>query len=172
MIKNKNIINFARIFFLLDLLLLSYGLFFQNLIWVLNTQVAFFASLFITLASFLSYKKNVDNRLSSFEKKDGYKTLEDRDKIDELDDPFDLYSEYEQIPEEELTTEKIKEIIGDEKAKLKKHSIKNAFSSMGGFVSIYRVFAYGFLVFSFFALNNNGIFLAIAFLIGLGVVPL
>jgi len=169
---NKNIIRFLKVFLLLDLTLIVYGVIFQNVIWVLNTQVAFLGSLLVTLASFLSYKKNVNNRLSSFEKKDQYKTLEDRDKIDEIDDPFDLYSEYEQIPEDELTTEKIKEIIKDEKSKIKKNSIKNVFTSAGGFVSIYRIFAYGFLIFSFFALNNNGIFLPVAFLIGLGVVPL
>lgn len=168
---NKYIINFAKVFLLVDLLLIVYSLIFQNATWLLNTQVAFLGSLFVTLASFLSYRKNVTNRLATFEKRREEKSLEDRDKIDEIDDPFDLYSEYEEIPEEELTTEKIKEIINEEKSKVKKHSIKNAFTSAGGFVSIYRILGYGSLIFGFFALNNNGIFLAIPFLIGLAIVP-
>ena len=172
MTTNKNIINFAKTFFVLDALLVIYCLIFENAIWALNTQVAFLGSLFITLASFLSYKKNVNNRLTSLEEKNEYKSLEDRDKVDEIDDPFDLYSEYEQIPEDELTAEKIKEIINDEKSKLKKNSIKNAFTSAGSFVSVYRIFGYGSLIFGFFALNNNGVFLAIPFLLGLTVVPL
>ncbi|RXJ77932.1 hypothetical protein CRV03_02880 [Arcobacter sp. F155] len=172
MTNNKYIINFAKVFLVLDAILIIYSLIFQNATWALNTQVAFLGSLFVTLASFLAYRRNVNNRLSTLDEKSEHQSLEDRDKVDEIDDPFDLYSEYEEIPEEELTTEKIKEIIKDEKSKVKKHSIKNAFTSAGGFVSIYRILGYGSLIFGFFALNNNGIFLAVPFLIGLGVVPL
>ncbi|WP_417326294.1 hypothetical protein [Halarcobacter sp.] len=172
MTNNKYIINFAKVFLVLDAILIIYSLIFQSATWALNTQVAFLGSLFVTLASFLAYRRNVNNRLSTLEEKSEHQSLEDRDKVDEIDDPFDLYSEYEEIPEEELTTEKIKEIIKDEKSKVKKHSIKNAFTSAGGFVSIYRILGYGSLIFGFFALNNNGIFLAVPFLIGLGVVPL
>lgn len=32
-----------------------------------------------------------------------------------IDDPFDLYSEYKEVPESELTPEKIKEIIDEKK---------------------------------------------------------
>lgn len=169
---NKSIINFAKVFLALDAVLILYAFISQNAIWALNTQVALLGSLFVTLASFLAYRRNVTNRLSALNEKTQEKSLENRDKIDEIDDPYDLYSEYEEIPEEELTTEKIKEIIQDEKSKVKKHSIKNTFTSVGGFISIYRILGYGSLVFGFFALNNNGIFLAIPFLIGLGIVPL
>lgn len=172
MMMNSNILNFLKVFILIDLILVIYGFIFQNTIWVLNTQIAFLGSLFITIASFLSYRKNINNRLSSLDEKYQNRSLEDRDKIDDIDDPFDLYSEYEQIPEDELSPEKIKEIINEEKSKLKKNSIKNAFTSAGSFVSIYRIFAYGILIFGFFALNNNGIFSTFPFLIGLGVVPL
>ncbi|WP_258238325.1 hypothetical protein [Arcobacter sp. CECT 8983] len=171
MTTNKYIFDFAKVFLILDASLVLYSFIFQNAIWALNTQVAFLGSLFVTLASFLAYRRNVNNRLSTLEKKSEHKSLEDRDKIDEIDDPYDLYSEYEEIPEEELTTEKIKEIIKDEKSKVKRHSIKNTFTSASSFVSIYRILGYGSLVFGFFALNNNGIFLAVPFLIGLSVVP-
>ncbi|MDC7248656.1 MAG: hypothetical protein PQJ49_01900 [Sphaerochaetaceae bacterium] len=164
--------NFVKVFIVLDLFLILYIFLFQNATWFLNTQVAFLSSLFITISSYLSYRKNVNGRLSNLENKSDFKTLEDRDKIDEIDDPYDLYSEYEEIPEEELTTEKIKEIIKEEKSKVKRNSIKNTFTSVGGFISIYRVLAYAFLVFSFFALNNNKLFIAMAFFIGLSIVPL
>ena len=168
---NPEILKFAKVFILLDLCLILYSLIFQNNLWVLNTQVAFVSSLFIVIASFLSYRRNIQSRLSNL---DLTKTnqSEDRDKIDEIDDPYDLYTEYEQIPEEELTSEKIKEIINDEKSKVNKNSFKNTLFSASGFLSIYRILGYGILIFGFFALNNNKIFLPIAFIIGLGIVPI
>lgn len=167
---NPEILKFAKVFIFLDLCILIYSFIFQNSIWLLNTQVAFISSLFIVIASFYSYKRNIQNRLSNFEA--SKVSTEDRDKIDEIDDPFDLYSEYEEIPEEELTPQKIKEIIQEEKTKVKKNSLKNTLFSAGGFLSIYRIIGYGILVFGFFALNNNKIFMPVAFIVGLGIVPI
>ena len=172
MMKTKNtIISFAKVFFIVDFCLITYSLVFQDTLWILNTQVAFIGSLLVTGASFLSYRRNIQNRLSNLNTSK-HMTSEDRDKIDEIDDPYDLYSEYEEIPEEELTPSKIKEILQEEKSKVKKNSFKNTIFSAGGFVSIYRVFAYGILIFGFFALNNNKLFLPVPFLVGLGIVPL
>lgn len=167
---NQSIKNFALVFIILDLCLIVYALVFNTQIWLLNSQVAFISSLFITIASFLSYRKNIQGRLSNLDL--SKKALgEDRDKIDEIDDPYDLYTEYEEIPEEELTPAKIKEIITDEKTKIKKNSVKNTIFSATGFLSIYRVLGYVTLIFGFFALNNNKLFIPIAFIIGLGIVP-
>ena len=169
---NQSLKNFAIVFIVLDLALIIYALVFNTPSWLLNTQVAFISSLLITVASFLSYKKNIQGRLSNLDLSKPALKTEDRDKIDEIDDPYDLYTEYEEIPEEELTTEKIKEIIGDEKSKIKKNSFKNTLFSATGFLSIYRVLGYSTLIFGFFALNNNKLFMPIAFIIGLGIVPL
>ena len=167
---NSEIIKFAKVFFILDLCLVSYSLIFQSSLWLLSSQVAFFSSLFITIASFLSYKRNIENRLSNLDLTQNNEGIE-RDKIDEIDDPYDLYTEYKEIPEEELTPEKIKEILNDEKSKVKRNSLKNTIFSASGFLSIYRVIGYVILLFGFFALNNNKIFVPIAFIIGLGIVP-
>jgi hypothetical protein len=144
---------------------------FETSLWLLSSQVAFFSSLFITIASFLSYKRNIENRLSNLDLTQDNESV-DRDKIDEIDDPYDLYTEYKEIPESELTPEKIKEIINDEKSKVKRNSFKNTIFSASGFLSIYRVLGYMILIFGFFALNNNKILIPIAFIIGLGIVPL
>ena len=168
---NPEILKFAKVFIIIDLCIFFYAFIFQNGLWFLNSQVAFFSSLFITIASFLSYKKNIQSRISNLDLSQS-NGLDQRDKIDEIDDPFDLYTEYEEIPESELTPEKIKEIINDEKSKVKKNTFKNTLFSAGGFLSIYRVLGYGVLIFGFFALNNNGIFLPLAFIIGLGIVPI
>ena len=168
---NPEILKFAKVFILLDFCIILYYLFFQNKFWLLNTQVAFISSLFIIIASFLSYRKNIQNRLSNLDLSQINEGI-DRDKIDEIDDPYDLYTQYKEIPEDELTTEKIKEIINDEKSKVKRNSFKNIIFSASGFLSIYRILGYGILIFGFFALNNNKVFLPIAFIIGLGIVPL
>jgi hypothetical protein len=168
---NPEILKFAKVFILLDLCIVLYALIFQNNLWFLNSQVAFVSSLFITIATFLSYKRNIQNRISNLDMTQSNQSF-DRDKIDEIDDPYDLYTEYEEIPESELTPEKIKEIINDEKSKVKKNTFKNTLFSAGGFLSIYRILGYGVLVFGFFALNNNGIFLPLAFILGLGIVPI
>ncbi len=168
---NLEIQKFAKVFILLDFCIILYYLFFQNKFWLLNTQVAFISSLFIIIASFLSYRKNIQNRLSNLDLSQINEGI-DRDKIDEIDDPYDLYTQYKEIPEDELTTEKIKEIINDEKSKVKRNSFKNTIFSASGFLSIYRILGYGILIFGFFALNNNKVFLPIAFIIGLGIVPL
>jgi hypothetical protein len=171
--NKKEILNFAKVFIIVDLCIIIYAIIAYDKIWVLNTQVAFFGSLFVTLASYFSYQRNIKNRLSNFDSSNEKKILDDRDKVDEIDDPFDLYSEdVEPIAEEDLTPEKIKEIIQEEKSKVKKNSLKNTFFSASGFISIYRIFGYGFLIFGFFALNNNKIFLPIPFLVGLAIVPI
>ncbi|MGJ0296235.1 hypothetical protein [Aliarcobacter cryaerophilus] len=168
---NSKILNFAKVFLFLNLCLSLYAIFFENTIWLLNLQIAFFASLLVTLASFLSYKKNIQNRLENLDK-NHISSSEERDKIDEIDDPFDLYSEYKEVPESELTPEKIKEIIDEEKSRVKQNSLKNTLFSATGFLSIYRVLGYGFLIFGFFALNNNKILIPFAFIIGLSIVPI
>lgn len=168
---NPEILKFAKVFILLDFCIFLYSLFFQNKFWLLNTQVAFVSSLFIVVASFLSYRKNIQNRLSNLDLTQINEGV-DRDKIDEIDDPYDLYTQYDDIPENELTTEKIKEILNDEKSKVKRNSFKNTLFSASGFLSIYRILGYGILIFGFFALNNNKIFLPISFIIGLGIVPI
>jgi hypothetical protein len=168
---NPEILKFAKVFFILDLCLILYSLIFQNNLWLLSSQVAFISSLFITIASFFSYKKNIENRLSNLDLTQTNQN-EDRDKIDEIDDPYDLYTEYKEIPESELTPEKIKEILNNEKSKVKRDTLKNTFFSASGFLSIYRILGYGTLLFGFFALNNNKIFIPIAFIVGLGIVPI
>lgn len=71
-----------------------------------------------------------------------------------------------------MSPEKIKEIIDEERKRVKQNSFKNTLFSAGGFISIYRVLGYGILIFGFFALNNNKILIPIAFITGLSIVPI
>ncbi len=167
-IKNKKKMmtkKFAQVFILVDLIVIIFCLISSNYIWLINTQIAFISTVIITIGSFLGYKRNVEKRVQN--SSDGELISDDRDKVDEIDDPFDLYSEIKQVDEKELSSEEIKTILKEEKEKVKRNSIKNTFFSASGFASIYRIIGYVSLVLGFFILNNNGIFDVYSYLVGL-----
>lgn len=166
----KTISSFAKVFFIVDLIVVIFSLFQEDVNFLLNTQVAFISSLFILLATFLSYQKNVSRRLDGLDV--SLENLGQRDKIDELDDPYDLYSDDEIITEQkELSAEEIKTILKEEKSRVKKNSFKNTIFSGTAFISIYRVLGYSTLVFGFFYLTNNILFNPFGYMLGLFVVP-
>ena len=145
---------------LLDLLLVIYG-FFKPSNWLLNSQLAFISSLFVTLASYLSYKRMIQKRLEVGD-------VDSRDLIDKMDDRFDLYDEKEGIEDKDL-----KAIIKEERAKFTpKKSVENLYKSMGGLLNPLRVLSYLTLILSFLYLVNSHNFDLGAYLIGLAVVPL
>jgi len=166
----KTISSFAKVFFIVDLTVVVFSLFQEDTNFLLNTQVAFISSLFILLATFLSYQKNVSRRLDGLDV--SLENLGQRDKIDELDDPYDLYSDDEiKDDQKELSAEEIKTILKEEKSRVKKNSLKNTIFSGTAFISIYRVLGYSTLIFGFFYLNNNILFNPYAYMLGLFVVP-
>lgn len=162
--------RFATIFFIVDSFIIAYCLITQNYLWLLNTQIAFISSLGITIGSFMGYKRNVANRVKNVNPEEILN--DDRDNIDKIEDPYDLYSEIKEHKEEELTAEEIKRIIKEEKSKVKRNSFKNTIFSAGGFASLYRIIGYGTLILGFFYLNNNKFLDVYAYLAGLFIVPL
>ena len=160
--------KFGKIFLIVDLAVIVFCLISANYIWLINTQVAFISSVIITIGSFLGYKRNIEKRVEN--STDEALISDDRDKIDEIDDPYDLYSEIKQAPAKELSVEEIKQILKEEKVKVKRNSIKNTIFSASGFASIYRIVGYVSLILGFFILKNNGLFDAYSYLAGLFVV--
>lgn len=159
--------KFLKLFLIIDFGVIFFCLLQDNMIWLINTQSAFFTSIIITFGSYLGYKRNIQRRIGNTQ------VDEDQpDTIDKIEDPYDLYSELNE--KEDFTKEEIKEIISEEKKKLRspKATLKNTLFSAGGFASLYRVFGYILLVGAFFYLNNNNLFSAIPFLFGLFIVPL
>jgi len=111
--------------------------------------IAYITSSLVVLASFNTYKNMVNKRLAL---NDGAFEIDDRDTIDKLEDPYNLYSEQENNQELDL-----KEAIKQEKeiAKKNRRSIKEtAKDSMTAF-SFNRILAYALLVGGFFYLLNN-----------------
>ncbi len=151
---------------LADALLLGVSLYMGEK-WLINTQIAFFSSLFVTISSFLSYKRVVQKRLESG-------AFEERDEIEKIEDRFDLYSEAKSASTtDNLSTNEIKEIIKEEKAKqtgLKK-SGENLIKSAGGLFNPLRVISYVILVLGFLYLVNNHYLKIVPYLLGFLAVP-
>ena len=160
--------DFKKIFLIIliiDTTLISILFFYKGNIWVLNSQVAFIASLLITVASFLSYKKNILKRAKNYKIDDEL----GRDELDKIDDKYELFED-----KEENENKDIKDIIKEEKKK--QMSIKNALFnlkiSFSSFLSPLKLFGYVFLILSFFYLNRHGMLAIPAFLSGFFIVPL
>lgn len=156
--------NFAKFYLFLDAGVILFCILSNNYLWLLNTQVAFISAMAITIGSFLGYKRNIENRVQGLEKNSA-QSGEDRDTIDEIEDPYDLYGEIN--PQEEFTTQEIKTIIEEEKKRVKQNSFKNTIFSATGFASLYRFAGYAVLIFGFFALNNNGLLHVFSYVAGL-----
>jgi hypothetical protein len=158
--------KFIKIFVVIDIAVVVFCLLQGQMIWLLNTQIAFFSSLIITIGSFLGYQNNIKSRISKQQV-----DLSDPDKIDKIEDPFDLYSD-DPINYDEISKEEAKTIIQDEKKRIKQHTFKNFFYSFGAASSIYRIVGYIGLVIGFFYLVNNKLFNTYAYMFGLIVVPI
>jgi len=114
----------------------------------INLQVAFLSSLFVILGSSFAYKKMINNQV------DAKMVEEKRDLLDEIEDPYELYDDepINNAPVEELD---LKEIVKEERAKIKTFSIDSAKHGARGSVSLFRLAPYLFLVLGFIALKNN-----------------
>ena len=130
--------------------------------WLINSQVAYFSSSFIMLASIKSYKNMVAKALDA-----GAVTDDGRDTLDKLEDPYDLYDEVKENNEEKT----LQEVVKEERANLKKNrrtiweTTKDAKASF----SFYRLTAYAFLVLGFFYLNGKHILELIPYLTFLAI---
>ncbi len=140
-----------RFYLLGDLLVILLSLI-QGGEWLLNTQIAFVCSLLITLASFRSYHTFVTRRV-------------DAGLIP--DDKFDKYYEDDQEEDDE------KENVTPRVAKVGfKQSFQNLALSYKSALSLYRILSYGVLFLAVLFLIRHDNLDAIAFFVGLSVIPL
>ena len=130
--------------------LLVIATYFISFTFYINTQVAYLSSFFVILGSSFAYRKMVQNQVDS-------KMIEEkRDLLDEIEDPYELYDDdvINNAPAEELD---LKEIVKEQKAKIKTISFDSAKHGARGGVSLFRLAPYLFLVLGFIALKNNNI---------------
>ncbi len=102
------------------------------------------------LGSFYSYKKMISKRVET------KSYIENRDELDVIDDPHDLYDEspLNEAPVEELD---LKQIVKEEKAKIKTFNLKSMKIGASAGFSMFRLGAYLFLILGFISLKNNDI---------------
>ncbi|MCW8838303.1 MAG: hypothetical protein OQK11_06345 [Thiovulaceae bacterium] len=113
-----------------------------------NFQVAFLSSFIIMFGSFYAHSKMVNSKIKtqSFEN--------DRDALDIIDDPHELYDE---TPVNEAEDLDLKQIVKEEKKKIKTFNLKSIKEGGSASFSIFRLGGYLFLVLGFIALKNNEI---------------
>ncbi len=159
----KGFRRFFGFYLILDLLLMAAVFAKGGWLWLLNAQVAFIASLLVTFSSFFAYRRMVAHEAT--DKK--VSIYEERDLLDRIEDPYELYEEAE------ISAESLKEVITEEKAKLRsfRRTGEHLKKSAKGFLSPWRLGAYLILVLAFLFLNRQGVFVIWPFLAGLAVVP-
>ncbi|MFK5880937.1 MAG: hypothetical protein QM482_01880 [Sulfurospirillum sp.] len=123
--------------------------------WLLNTQVAFICSMFITFASFYAYKKSIQKGIKNSNGE------EFRDSFDELEDPYNLFDNEDEKPNQ---PKKNRGVF--------KYTVKGFASGIAGAVNPLRILAYIVLIVSFLYLNRQGLFNGFAFFTGLSIVPI
>lgn len=136
-----------RIFLIIELLIFITYFYSQTIF--LNLQIAFLSAFLIILGSSYSYKRMIDKKIDSQEFED------ERDPLDKIDDPHELYEEQDSPSSQEDVN--FKEIIKEEKAKIKTLSLKNAKHGVKGGISAMRLVPYILLVLGFIGLENNHI---------------
>jgi len=144
------------------LLLITSGIFGGNeAVW--NTQTGFVSATLVMLGSMQSYKRMVDARVEH----EVITTDIDKDVIDKLEDPHDLYSE--ELKEEPV--EDIKAAIKEERTRLKQNrrSLFEVLKDTKAALSLYRVGAYILLALGFLYLNRHGILHIPLYLFSLGL---
>jgi hypothetical protein len=114
----------------------------------MNIQIAYLSSLFIILGSSYSYNKMIKSQISSGVYKDN------RDLLDNIEDPHELFDS-EAINDASAEELDLKQIVKEEKAKVKILSVKNMKYGARGSISAFRLVPYLFLILGFIALQNN-----------------
>ena len=141
----------VRFYLFGDVLVVLLSLF-QGGDWLLNTQMAFVCSLLITLASFRSYHTFVTRRV-------------DAGLIP--DDKFDKFYKDDKEDDDE------QESVAPSVAKVGfKQSFQNLALSYKSALSLYRILSYGVLFLAVLFLIRHDTLDAVAFFVGLSVVPL
>ncbi len=136
--------------------------------WMVNTQIAFITSALVMGASMFSYARMVHGRLKSGAIPD----MDDRDMIDKMEDPYGVYDDT--APAEtptEADPAEIKAAIKAEKQRMKeqRRTPTQALRDSRAAMSVYRLGAYGVLLFGFFYLRGNHLLEILPYLIGLGL---
>ena len=148
-----------RLFFLLDALLAAGLALGGYYLWLLNTQLAALATLFIVVGSFRGYRTLVQKRAETHPVDDA------QEELDRYDDRYELFDD-----REDASGDDPKVILAREKEQ-NRLRFADTLQTFGGAVSLWRLLGYGLLIAAFFWLRSHGWFHPWAFLAGITLVP-
>jgi len=146
----KEFLNLIKILIIVDFFIAFFCVLSGNLIWLYNTQLAFFSTTLIIIGNFIKYYNLVKSEIEIGNVGD--------DVLKKYEDPYDL--------DEEENIE-----IKESKPKKLKWYEAVLFSFKGG-INFIRISGYVFLVASFLWLSKNNFFDVLSFLFGVSIVPL
>ena len=135
--------------------------------WLYTTQIGYFTSALVIAASMVSYRRMIEKRLEY----EPAVTDTERDELDKIDDPLELYDEEQE--DRELSRDEFAKVVQAEKAKQKasKRSITQVMKDAKGSFTLYRIGAYLLLVLGFFYLNRHHYLHIPSYLFSLSVPP-
>ena len=143
--------------------------------WLYTTQVGFFTSALVIAASMVSYRRMIEKRLEQH----SAIPEDDRDELDKIDDPHDLYSKDQESggrenKEKELSRDTFVKVVKEEKAnqKASKRTVSQVMKDARGSFTLYRIGAYLLLVLGFFYLNRHHYLHIPSYLFSLSVPPI
>ncbi len=130
--------------------------------WLYSSQIGYWSTALIVFASMASYRNMVAKRLEQ----GAIPHDDDRDTLDKIEDPYDLYSE-----EEPKESSDIAAAIKEEKAKLKanRRSVAEVAKDSKASLSPFRLASYGVLIGGFFFLNQNHYLHIPSYIVSLGL---
>ncbi|BAF72199.1 hypothetical protein [Sulfurovum sp. NBC37-1] len=149
-----------------DILLTGVSLIFFDIKTLWNTQIGFISATLVMIASMLSYRRMVNARVEN----EVITTDIDKDVIDKLEDPYDLYSEEVLESEEEKDPS---QTVKEEKKKLKENRRTpfEVLKDTKAALSLYRLGAYAVLILGFLYLHRHGLLDIPSYIVALGIPP-
>jgi hypothetical protein len=151
MIVSKDTKTYIQLLISVDMVVGSLS-YLKGFNWFVSSQVGFFTTILVTISSFYSYR--------SFVKRGSLNrdlVLMHRDKLDKVDDEFDLY-------DNDSNNGRVDRNL--------KERVKNFKNTLPIYLSPLRVVAYLIFFLGFFYLDNNQLLNIFGYLLGISVIPL
>jgi len=163
--KNTSL-KILKLLIVADIILAGASLIFFDIKTLWNTQIGFISATLVMIASMLSYRRMVNARVEN----EVITTDIDKDVIDRLEDPYDLYSEEVLESEDEKHPS---QTVKEEKKKLKENrrTLFEVLKDTKAALSLYRLGAYAVLILGFLYLHRHGLLDIPSYIIALGIPP-
>jgi len=164
--KNTSL-KILKLLIVTDIILAGASLIFFDIKTVWNTQIGFISATLVMIASMLSYRRMINARVEN----EVITTDIDKDVIDKLEDPYDLYSE--EVKAEEGNEKEFVEVVREEKKKLKesRRTLFEVLKDTKAALSLYRLGAYAVLILGFLYLHRHGLLDIPSYIVALSIPP-